>query len=119
MENKEKIVLSLRDAFLWVVLTSVVGLVQVILYAMVASFVSSVSFDFFDWVKNGAIIAFSLALVSSIFFDTHFQKEHRKYSQNKNSPVVDKYFGGLVYKLLPWLIVLMVTFSTMLDYVCD
>ena len=119
MEKKERIMLSLRDSILWVCLTSFIGLIQIVLYYMVGEFVDDKKFDLSSWFKNGAIIAFSLALVSSIFFDTHFQKSHMQRINASTLRHVENYFGGLFYKLLPWLIVLMVTFTTMLDIFID
>lgn len=55
MDNKERILLSLRDSILWVLLTSCIGLIQIVLYFMVGAFVADKPFDLFSWFRNGTI----------------------------------------------------------------
>jgi len=68
--------LAVFDSVKWILLTSFVGLVQVVIHIMVAYFVVKVTFTPSNIINNGALISFCLALVSSIFFDAHFQKKH-------------------------------------------
>lgn len=121
MNNNEKIKKSLIDALMWVGLTSIIGLTQLLLYLTIAFLVDGVDFQIQEWVKNGAIVAFSLALVSSIFFDRHFQEKHDRLIKNnkvtKHSE--SRAFDSLFYKLLPWLIVAVVVVSTLLSALVD
>ncbi len=112
--NKIKNVLtSIRDSAIWIFLTSAIGLVQIIIYFIVGLLAKDIDFSFYEWIKNGTLITFSLALVSSIFFDAHFQKTHAK---SKNPDLDLKLsFDGLVYKLFPWFVVIAVVLTTLLN----
>lgn len=116
MEKLRKVKRSLIDSLLWVGLTSFIGFTQILLAYFIALLVDGVNFHLQDWVKNGAIVAFSLALVSSIFFDRHFQLKHSPLIEDGKS---NKAFESLFYKLLPWIIVAVVVVSTLLSFLVD
>lgn len=110
MDNREIIKTAILDTLNWTGLTSAVGLVQAIIHFTVASFVTRVTFSFSGLVESGVLISFCLAIVASIYFDVHFQKKH-------NKGVSINQFDDLFFKLFPWVIILMVTISTVLSLV--
>ena len=110
MSNRQIVSSAICDTLKWTALTSSVGLVQAIIHITVASFVTSVTFSIEGLIKSGSLIAFCLALVASIYFDAHFQKKHIK-------GVSSEEFNDLFFKLFPWIIVFMVTVSTVLSLV--
>lgn len=101
---------AILDTMKWTALTSSVGLVQAIIHLVVASFVTKVTFSLEGLVESGSMISFCLAIVASIYFDAHFQKKH-------NKGISSEEFNDLFFKLFPWIIVFMVTISTVLSLV--
>jgi amino acid transporter len=95
------------DTAKWLLLTSTIGLAPLVLHAVVSLFVHDIYFAFGSVMEGGALMSFCLALVSAIFFDAHFQ---RKHNQNLDLEL----FDDLIFKLFPWIIVFMVTVSTVL-----
>ena len=110
MDNREIVITASLDTLKWTVLTSSVGLVQAIIHIAVASFVTKVKFSFSWLVESGSLISFCLAVIASIYFDAHFQKKH-------NKGISPEEFNDLFFKLFPWVIVFMVTISTVLSLV--
>lgn len=123
MKKNEIIKIAIIDSLLWLWLTSLIGFMQICLYYMLSVIMTDRIFELENWIINGTIIAFSLALVSSIYFDNHFQEKHYKLilrAANKDSNVNSdsrhkEYFGSLFYKLVPWFLILMVAITTLLS----
>lgn len=112
MSNREIVILAILDTLKWVGLISAVGLIQALIHILVASFVTKVTFTVSGLVASGSLVSFCLAIVSSIYFDAHFQKKHDKKISSEE-------FNDLFFKLFPWIIVVMVTVSTVLNLVLD
>ena len=98
MDNREAVITAVIDTLKWTALTSCVGLVQAIIHMVVASFVTKVTFSISGIVESGSLISFCLAIVSSIYFDAHFQKKHNKAMSTEefgdlfepqNQPLID------------------------------
>lgn len=112
MDDNSIVKLAIFDSIKWVVLTSCIGLVQVAIHLVVASFATKVTFSPTSIVESGSLISFCLAIVSSIYFDAHFQNKHLAAPTHKE-------FSDLFFKLFPWIIVFMVTISTVLSLILN
>lgn len=108
MDNNLIIKIAILDSIKWILLTSAIGFIQVIIHLFVVFIVNKVTFSPASVVESGALISFCLAIVSSIYFDAHFQKKH-------NTTALAEEFSDLFFKLFPWIIVLMVSLSTLLS----
>ncbi|WP_419797584.1 MAG: hypothetical protein ACNI26_14960 [Terasakiella sp.] len=98
---------ALADSFKWILLTTTVGLVQVLIHALLALIVLKIEFNFLNILESGVLISFCLTLVASIFFDAYFQEKHLSGTELLKS-------FGIGFQIFPWVIVFMVSTSTVL-----
>lgn len=103
-----KVVLkALWDSIVWLLLTIAVGLIQIWLYWIISITVNNITFGIDKYFNEGIFLIFSMTLVASIYFDIHFvEKQTSRIMTN-----------SIVFKLFPWVIVGMVTLSTVLNQV--
>lgn len=111
MTKREAIYISVKDTFMWILLTSLVGLIPIIIHLGMGFLVKDINFIMADVVKNGTLVVLCLTIVASIYLDGHFFKKHRTLKKELNISDSDDWF----YNLFPFFILSVVIIVTVLD----
>lgn len=96
---------SILDSIIWLLLTTLVGLVQIWIYFILSLMIKDIQFELLAYFKNGMFLLFSMALVASIYFDIHYIEKI----------TADRLGNNIIFKLFPWAVVGM----TCLSVICQ
>jgi hypothetical protein len=119
MDKRSRIARSFKDSIGWLFFTSLIGMAQILLVYLLSIATTDIPFDPTTWFKNGAFITFALTLISAIFFDVYYQKQHSKTRNSSFLMIHDKYFGGIYFMFLPWIILVMTCVTTIVHEFAD